>query len=121
MSVGYHDNSTSIQLVSGTVSADSDEKVNKDDRWVWGSVTKVMTGSSVLRLVESGAISLNDSIVPLIDPFITKTMPSLVSLENLFGPEIKNVTVEDLLGMKSGVPDFDTAKPGLHPSDSFRA
>jgi CubicO group peptidase (beta-lactamase class C family) len=48
-------------------------------------------------------------------------MPSLVSLENLFGPEIKNVTVEDLLGMKSGVPDFDTAKPGLHPSDSFRA
>ena len=76
-------------MVSGNVERDdSSQKITKDDRWVWGSVTKVMTGSSVLRLIENGAFALNDSIVPLIDPFIAKSMPSLVSLENLFGPEV---------------------------------
>lgn len=49
-------------------------------------------------------------------------MPELVSLEELFGPEVVNVTVRDLLGMTSGIPDFDTATPnGRAPTDSLRA
>jgi len=45
------------------------------------------------------------------------------SLEELFGKEVHNVTVRDLLGMKSGIPDFDTAKPWGPdgPVDPFRA
>lgn len=42
-------------------------------------------------------------------------------MADLFGPETAKITVEDLLGMKSGVPDYDTASPtGRQPTDSFR-
>jgi CubicO group peptidase (beta-lactamase class C family) len=34
-----------------------------DDKFVWGSVTKVLTGSGILRLVSKGTIKLSDSIV----------------------------------------------------------
>merc|ERR1712166_1388246 len=87
-----------------------------------GSVTNVMTGAAVLRLGEAGEIDLNGPIVPLIDPFIGETMPELGALENLFGNEVTQVTVYDLLGMRSGIPDFNTASPWFNPPvDPFRA
>ena len=43
------------------------------------------------------------------------------SVADLFGPETEQITIEDLLGMKSGVPDYDTASPtGRQPTDVFR-
>lgn len=123
MAFGYHNETDEYQMVSGDTDRTSGKKIATDTKFVWGSVTKVATGSAVLRLAESGAISLSDPIVPLIDPFIKKSMPKLVSLENLFGSEVKDVTVRDLLGMKSGIPDFDTEEPRGHggPVDPFRA
>lgn len=35
------------------------------DKFVWGSVTKLITGASVLRLVDQGVISLSDPVPPL--------------------------------------------------------
>lgn len=122
MAFGFHNNTHSFQMVSGKVSRDdSSRDLIASDRFVWGSVTKVATGSSVLRLAEQSKISLTDSIVPYIDPFLKSTMPKLGSLENLFGPKVSKVTVRDLLAMRSGVPDFDTAKPWPTPVDPFRA
>ena len=44
------------------------------------------------------------------------------SLKDLWGDEVEKITVRDLLGMTSGVPDYDTASPtGREPTDSFRA
>ena len=106
-----------------SVSSDGDA----DDHFVWGSVTKVVTGTAVLRLADAGKLSLEDAIPPLIDPFIAKMKVSnpaqnFTSLADLFGPDVAKVTVRDLLGMKSGIPDYDTASPsGQTPTDSFRA
>ena len=42
-------------------------------------------------------------------------------MADLWGPETADITVKDLLAMRSGVPDYDTASPsGKEPTDSFR-
>lgn len=97
-----------------------------DDLFVWGSVTKVLTGTGVLRLISEGKMKLTDSIPQHIDPFLKRMKarnPSqnFSSVADLFGPETADVTLEDLLGMKSGIPDFDTASPtGRQPTDWLR-
>jgi len=122
MVMGYHDNDTAYSLASGQSDRESGRDTKITDRFVWGSVTKVMTGSSVLRICETGQIACDGPMHHLIDPFFAKTMPKLVSLENLFGPEVNTVTVNDLLGMRSGIPDFDTALPFPPPPvDPLRA
>jgi len=127
--LGVRDSSDKIELklVSGIADRRSSRKVKPDDPFVWGSVTKVVTGTAVLRLADAGKLSLEDPIPPLIDPFIQKMAAAdptqnFTSLADLFGPDVAKVTVRDLLGMKSGVPDYDTASPtGRQPTDSFRA
>lgn len=98
-----------------------------DDSYIWGSVTKVLTGTSILRLVEQGKMSLDDSIVGHIDPFIKKMKAknpgqNFSSLEDLFGPNVGNVTIRNLISMRSAIPDYDTATPyPSPPKDPFRA
>jgi CubicO group peptidase (beta-lactamase class C family) len=115
------------KAAAGVIDRAAGTKTDTADTFVWGSVTKVLTGTGVLRLIDSDVVGLNDTIPQHIDPFIKKMKaadPSLnfSSLQDLFGTEVSKVQVVDLLGMKSGVPDYDTAIPmGKHPSDTFRA
>ena len=86
----------------------------------------MLTGTGILRLVSQGVMKLSDPVPQYIDPFLRKMKAknpaqNFSSMQDLFGPETAKVTVEDLLGMKSGVPDYDTASPtGRQPTDSFR-
>lgn len=63
------------------------------DKFAWGSVTKVLTGSSILRLVTQGVIKLDDYAAQYIDPFM-KAMKAknpaqnFSSMADLFGPEV---------------------------------
>ena len=116
----------SLEPAQGDSDRTSGRKVKTSDRFVWGSVTKLVTGSSILRLVDEGKIKLSDPVPPLIDPFVAasaKVNPeqNFTSLAELWGPEVAKVTVKDLLSMHSGIPDYDTASPGASPTDSFRA
>ena len=119
--ISFKSKNLSASAVSGLASPGYATKT--DDKWVWGSVTKVMTGSTVLQLVNKGKISLDDKLPKLVDPFFAKVKPlNFSSCEDLWGPEVNLVTVRDLLAMQSGIPDFDTAKgSGKEMSDSFRA
>eukprot|EP00754_Rhynchopus_humris_P040234 Rhum_TRINITY_DN23289_c0_g1::Rhum_TRINITY_DN23289_c0_g1_i1::g.177627::m.177627/K01286/E3.4.16.4; D-alanyl-D-alanine carboxypeptidase len=96
--------------------------VKTTDSFVWGSVTKMLTGTNILQLVEQGKISLDSTLPDLVDPIIQKA-PGLnfTSVKELWGANVTQVTVYDLLHMSSGVPDFDTATPGKKMTDSFRA
>lgn len=51
-------------------SASSGTPTTVDDKFVWGSVTKVLTGTGILRLVSQGVLKLDDPIPQHIDPFI---------------------------------------------------
>ena len=116
----------SVTFATGTTDRATGQAAAVTDPYVWGSVTKLVTGTGVLRLVDQGKITLDSSIPPLIDPLLATMAakdPSqgFSSLRELWGDEVSKITVKDLLWMHSGVPDFDTASPGSHPSDSLRA
>lgn len=71
-----------------------------------------------MKLISTGAFSLHDEIGPLVDPILAsmgKRNPkqNFSSLRELWGEAAERTTVEQLLGMKSGIPDFDTAKPNM--------
>ncbi|KAL3931254.1 MAG: hypothetical protein SGPRY_001200 [Prymnesium sp.] len=133
-----------VALAAGQSDRISGRKARATDRFVWGSVTKLVTGASVLRLVDQGALSLQDRVAPLddavrcppihhpstraltVDPFLARsaaTTPSqnFSSIVQLWGEGVGEVRVKDLLSMHSGIPDFDTATPGKNPTDPFRA
>jgi CubicO group peptidase (beta-lactamase class C family) len=80
-----------------------------------------------MRLVDAGVLSFDTPVAPIIDPLLKKMKSKdpaqdFDKLSDLWGREVSKVTVLDLLSMRSGVPDYDTATPsGKHPTDSFRA
>lgn len=98
-------------------------------KFAWGSVTKMWTGASIMQLVARGALKLNETAAPHIDAQLAamKAGPfpkmNFTKLADLYGPEVADVTIHDLLAMQSGIPDFDTANPDPSKGnpDPFRA
>lgn len=127
ITVGFKNKNTSTSVVAGNRDLVNKVPATEADYWVWGSVTKITTGTAVMRIAEAKGIDLDSSISPLVNPFIAqmkKLDPTLnfTSIEDLWGPEASNVTVRNLARMQSGVPDFDTAKgEGKLSTDSLRA
>jgi D-alanyl-D-alanine carboxypeptidase len=120
-------NGTSATVVAGEKDMVQHVPAQPSDKFIWGSITKILTGSSILKAQEAGKLKITDPIVPYIDPILKKMAASdpsmkFSSLEDLFGSNVSKVTIENLARMQSGIPDYDTAKPeGSHPTDSFRA
>jgi len=75
------------------------------DAFAMGSTAKMYTAAAVLRLVDQGKFNLDDKALPLFDALWTRLNGT--SIVNGLGPLIKEVTVRQLLGMSSGIPDFD--------------
>mmetsp|Transcript_49442 Transcript_49442/g.115611 ORF Transcript_49442/g.115611 Transcript_49442/m.115611 type:complete len:445 (+) Transcript_49442:70-1404(+) len=99
------------------------------DKYAWGSITKSLTGASIMSLIGQGKLALDDKVAPLVDPLLARMQKkdpaqNFSSIEELWGAEnMSSLTIRELLGMLSGIPDFDTAKPtreGLY-EDSLRA
>lgn len=80
----------------------ADKSTNADaDRFVWGSITKLITGSAVLRSVERG--DLKDLDVPvhkIINPMLKRL--GLGPMEELFGWTARFITARHLGSMRSG-------------------
>lgn len=72
---------------------------NIDDHGRIGSITKTFTATCALQLIEVGALGLSDTIADVLPDLATRY------------PDIADITVEQLLGMSSGIPDY--ANTGL--------
>lgn len=59
-------------MASGIIDREGQINAKPSDPYVWGSVTKMTTGTGVLRLIEEGKISYDSKAAPLIDPFLKK-------------------------------------------------
>ena len=56
---------------AGRISADpTAPAATADDVFVWGSITKISTGTAILALAQAGKLSLNDSIALYVDPML---------------------------------------------------
>lgn len=72
-----------------------------DDHNFMGSITKTVTATAVLQQVAKGTMKVTDTVRDL-DP----------SLATQF-PEIAGLTIDQLLGMRSGLPDYANEPAGV--------
>lgn len=87
----------------------SSPPLKHSDRFALGSTDKMYTGAAVIRLVESGQIeSLDSKALPLMEKFWAKL--TNITLTQMLGPQMVNVTVRHLLSMRSGILDMDTTE-----------
>jgi CubicO group peptidase (beta-lactamase class C family) len=70
-----------------------------------GSGTKPYTAATIMRLVEAGKMSLNDSAASHIDWALQRMNGT--TLTGIFGPKAANVTIGQLISMRSGIGDYD--------------
>lgn len=107
------------------VAGSPDHRAQVSDIFAFGSGAKPYTGASILKLVSEGRLGLDDRVAPLVDTIIRKMTdrnPALgfSSVADLWGEEhAAQTTIRDLLTMRSGVPDFDTAL-GFGTTDPYR-
>jgi len=108
MGLGWHSEVGSFGLAAGPVPATIDapsRPARPDDRFLFGSGTKPLTATAVLRLKEAGVLSLDDPAAKHVDAVLAAANGT--SMVELFGTEAARVTVGQLLRMQSGLPDFD--------------
>ena len=114
-SVGYVDENTSFGLGAGPRSPKGYNvslpgNVRGEDTMLLGSGTKPFTAAAIMRLVEAGEVSLSDAASTHVDVALERIGDSRAkSLVGLYGAKAARVTIGQLMGMQSGIGDFDVA------------
>eukprot|EP00746_Dinoflagellata_sp_MGD_P012072 gnl/MRDRNA2_/MRDRNA2_125568_c0_seq1.p1 gnl/MRDRNA2_/MRDRNA2_125568_c0~~gnl/MRDRNA2_/MRDRNA2_125568_c0_seq1.p1 ORF type:complete len:444 (+),score=73.78 gnl/MRDRNA2_/MRDRNA2_125568_c0_seq1:73-1404(+) len=129
ISIAFRNADGEAAAARGTADFSTNRQASTRDVYAWGSITKMLTAASIMKLVSEGAFHLDHPVAPLVNPIIAKMAKSnpnqnFSSVEEIWGPQIKKTTVRQLLSMQSGVPDFDTANPnsqGGASEDPLRA
>lgn len=85
----------SVGAADGSVSFDDPKLATPDDKFEIGSQTKMMTTTVLLQLVDEGHFSLDDRLADVMDVTPLSWMPN-----------IEEVTIEQLMTHKSGIPDY---------------
>jgi hypothetical protein len=85
----------------------SETKAVPDNVLPSGSLTKSWASAYVMQLVDKGDLDLDDRLPGLVDTFLRKTVNTTVV--ELWGHEsnIVNVTLGDVLSMRSGIQDYN--------------
>ncbi|MBV8373255.1 MAG: beta-lactamase family protein, partial [Candidatus Eremiobacteraeota bacterium] len=78
---------------AGTANISASTPVTNETRFHIGSVTKLFTAVSIMQLVETGALRLDDSLAHFEPSF----------------PDASEITVRELLMHRSGIPDYADA------------
>ncbi|MFM8444674.1 MAG: serine hydrolase domain-containing protein [Methylococcus sp.] len=86
-------------FVRGVANVERNRPMRAGMQQTIGSVTKTMTGTLILQLVEQGKLSLDDKL--------SRWYPD--------APEGDRVTIAMLLNMSSGIADFDVDDPDTDP------
>lgn len=88
--VGYY------EQAYGDAIAETTKATTADHNWI-GSITKTVFATAVLQQVAAGTLTLSDTVATLDPDLATKY------------PTIADITVGELLGMVSGIPDYADA------------
>jgi D-alanyl-D-alanine carboxypeptidase len=94
MWIGVWDPEKGTHIAAYGDAVDGSVAASAEDHGRIGSVTKTFTAVAVLQQVDAGELTLDDTIAEVL-PELAETYPDL-------GP----ITVEQLLGMHSGIPDY---------------
>ena len=107
-----------IGVQSSTLSLAATSDGDVDERFVWGSVTKLLTGSGILRQVEKGNLKLDGPAAPHIDPVLSAL--GLGTMVELFGEEAAKISAHHLGAMQSGVGSPSSVRMPTSSGGSFQ-
>jgi D-alanyl-D-alanine carboxypeptidase len=89
-------------LTFGTRSLEQDRPIGLDDQFRIGSNTKTMTGTVTLQLVQEHKLRLDDPVSKYVDGV----------------PNGENITIEQMLTMRSGLADYSSTPELAHSLDT---
>lgn len=101
--VGVWDPDRGTYLAAYGDAVDGGTAATVEDHNRIGSVTKTLTAAAVLQQVDAGELALDDTIGEVL-PEMAETYPDLA-----------DITVEQLLAMRSGIPDYANTGAVLDP------
>ena len=94
MWIGVWDPAKGVYIAAYGEAVDGQTAATPEDHSRIGSVTKTFTAAAVLQQVAAGQLSLDDTIEDV--------LPDLAERH----PDLAPITVEQLLAMRSGIPDY---------------
>ena len=94
------DNKVMFQEAAGFSDIESGKKISKDQVFRLASMSKPVTGTAIMMLIDQGKISLNDPLSKFIPSF--KDLKVAVSKDQIV-PANREVTIKDLLTHSSGI------------------
>lgn len=112
ISLGVAMPSRTLALAAGYKHREKALELKPRDRMGIGSATKTMTAAATLKMVDAGTFGLDEFALPLMDPLVRSITRK--SLLEYLGPEIRNVTVRQMLDMTSGIGDLDSKASRLN-------
>ena len=71
-----------------------------DDRYAWGSITKMVTGVSIIRLANEGHFHLDDHVAPILDAYFKSQGRGNMTMVGMFGPDAEHITIRQLATMR---------------------
>ena len=84
----------SYQQAYGLADVAAERPAGLDDHFRIGSVSKTFGAAIILQLIDEGLLALEDTVADA-DPALAERFP-----------EVADISVSDLLGMTSGIPDY---------------
>jgi D-alanyl-D-alanine carboxypeptidase len=94
MWIGVWDPEKGMHLTASGEATLPDTAATSEDNFRIGSITKTVTAAAVLAEVDEGDLALDDTVADI--------LPDLADAH----PEVADITVEQLLAMTSGIPDY---------------
>jgi len=107
LQLGWKSAGESFSIAAGNVTnpGESARAITPDDTFNYGSGTKAVIATAVMRMVDAGKLKLDDKVSTYVDPFLKRNNGT--TLEQLFGSALADATVLHVIRMEAGIPDFE--------------
>merc|ERR1719498_1031875 len=97
----------SFTVVAGNVTnpGQSSRALREEDTFNYGSGTKSIIAAAVMRMADAGKIKLDDKVTTYVNPYLKRNNGT--TLEELWGANMTDATVLQVIRMEAGIPDFE--------------
>jgi CubicO group peptidase (beta-lactamase class C family) len=110
LQLGWKSATEEFTVAAGTVTnpGESSRKITPEDTFNYGSGVKTSIAVAVFRMADAGKININDKVSKWVDSFLIRNNGT--TLAGLYGSQMADATILQVLRMEAGLPDFEDAR-----------